>query len=185
MKREQLAVQLRTATGKGAARQMRLDGRIPAICYGTSIEEPIKISLTSKQANHLLSHGIQVVDLDIDGTTHSAIIKDYQKDPIKGNVEHIDFQIVAEDQTFKIDIPVKLLNTIKSHGVRMGGQLVKHVHKLPIRTTLAHMPDQIEVDIIDLTNKQSALVRNIQLEGVEILTPGSVAICSISKARAK
>ncbi len=184
MSKHKLTVETREITGKGAARQNRMIGKTPGICYGKSFE-PVKVLVDTKEANYLINHGVRIVDLTIGKDSKVALVKEIQSEPLSGKLVHIDFQIVEENEVFKTFVPVQLLNVQKSHGVRMGGQLVQHVYKLNVRTDLKHLPAAIEVDVLELSNTQSKLVRHLNIEGVEILSPASVAICSISKARSK
>lgn len=185
MSYHKVTAQLRDSIGKGEARRLRQAGKLPGVIYGKSIESQ-KISLSQKDVDYLISHNHRIVELNLsDDTTKVALVKEVQVDPIKNMPIHIDFQVVEENEHFKIHVPVRLENKIKSHGVRMGGQLVQHIYKLNVRSDLKHLPAEIVIDIIDLTNSQSSLVRDIKIEGVQILAPDSVAICSISKARAK
>lgn len=184
MSLHKLNADVRSNTGKGPARQSRMAGTLPGVAYGKSFD-PVKVTVDAKEAAYLVSHSIRVVELTMGETVKTAIVKEIQTDPINNKLVHIDFQVVEENETFKTFVPVNLLNKIKSHGVRMGGQLVQHVYKLKVKTDVKHLPNSIDIDIIDLSNQQSSLVRHLDIEGVEILSPESVAICSISKARAK
>ncbi len=184
MSAHKLNVELREATGKGPARQSRMAGTLPGVAYGKTFEA-VKVTVNAKEANYIVSHGIRLVELTMGEQTKAAIVKEVQSEPLNGKLVHIDFQVIEENESFKTYVPVKLLNTVKAHGVRMGGQLMQNIYKLKVKTDLKHLPSVIEVDVIDLSNQQSSLVRQLDIKGVEILSPDSVAICSISKARSK
>jgi large subunit ribosomal protein L25 len=163
---------------------MRREGIIPAVIYGKKVE-PVHIALTERDLKVYFDSHEHVIDLDVDGKSQKVIIKEVQNEPVKGLPLHIDFLNVENNVEFTTYVPVHLLNAEKAHGVKMGGQLRRNLHKLKIRTTLENLPEHVDIDIIDLDTQKSFLVRHLEGKAYSIITPESEAICSITKARSK
>jgi large subunit ribosomal protein L25 len=143
----------RESFGKGHARKIRAQGRIPAVIYGYE-EETIPISLSEKDMRKVLTAGWEttIVDLKIEGKTSrqcDAIIKDVQQHPATGKVLHVDFQFIRRGQKIRLDVPVSLSGDPR--GVKeMGGILEHGSRELAVRCMPRHIPDAIEIDVTEL-----------------------------------
>jgi large subunit ribosomal protein L25 len=150
-----LTVNRRNKTGKGVARKLRAQGRLPGICYGTNIE-PITLDLDGRAFRASLDPAKRqntVIDLTIeDGgkqfKTLAVMVKDYQIHPIRREITHVDF--VAVDLTQDVTVEVPLVFTGKAKGLTDGGTLHVVRHELVIRCKPSDIPNQIEVDISDM-----------------------------------
>jgi len=150
-----LTVNRRNKTGKGVARKLRAQGRLPGICYGTSIE-PITVDLDGRAFRASLDPAKRqntVIDLTIeDGgkqfKTLAVMVKDYQIHPIRREITHVDF--VAVDLTQDVTVEVPLVFTGKAKGLTDGGTLHVVRHELLIRCKPSAIPSQIDVDITDM-----------------------------------
>lgn len=150
-----LTVNRRNNTGKGVSRKLRAQGRLPGICYGTSIE-PISVDLDGRAFRASLDPAKRqntVIDLTIEDAgkqfkTLAVMVKDYQIHPIRREITHVDF--VAVDLTHDVTVPVPLEFTGKAKGLVDGGTLHVVRHELVIRCKPAEIPTKIEVDISDM-----------------------------------
>lgn len=167
-----LTVNRRNKTGKGVARKLRAQGRLPGICYGTSIE-PITVDLDGRAFRASLDPAKRqntVIDLTIeDGgnpfKTISVMVKDYQIHPIRREITHVDF--VAVDLTQDVTVEVPLVFTGKAKGLTEGGTLHVVRHELLIRCKPSAIPSQIEVDITEMDMGSVLHVSDLELpEGV-------------------
>ena len=167
-----LTVNRRNKTGKGVARKLRAQGRLPGICYGTSIE-PITVDLDGRAFRASLDPAKRqntVIDLTIeDGgkqfKTISVMVKDYQIHPIRREITHVDF--VAVDLTQDVTVEVPLVFTGKAKGLTEGGTLHVVRHELLIRCKPSAIPSQIEVDITEMDMGSVLHVSDLKLpEGV-------------------
>src|SRR3712207_5459237 len=115
-----LTAEVRERGGKGAARAVRRQGRIPAVIYGDK-KPPVPISLPSKEATMRLNAGgflTHVLTIDIAGEQVRVIPKDYQLDPVKDTLIHVDFLRVGAGTRLVVEIPVRFVNEDKSPGLR-------------------------------------------------------------------
>jgi large subunit ribosomal protein L25 len=147
-----LAVATRTDRGTARAGRLRKTGRIPAIVYGHG-SDPISVTVDAREFRTALSGeaGLNaLLDLHIDGgESHSALARELQRHPVKGTVQHIDFQIVDRNQAITVDVPVEI--TGEAHDVLVqGGQIVLDVGTLTVNATPATIPSVITIDVTEL-----------------------------------
>ena len=124
----------RPKAGKGAARAVRREGRVPGVIYGDS-KDPLAISLDFKElrqriyAGHFLT---TVFDLDVDGTKHRVIPRDFQLDPVKDNPIHVDFLRLGEGAKVRVRVPVHVINADQAPGVKRGGTVNIVTHTIAV-----------------------------------------------------
>lgn len=159
------------ATGSANARRLRREDSIPAVVYGQGME-PISISVARRDLRIALSGpaGMNtVLDLSVDGATYPAIVKEIQRHPVRRTVQHVDFiQInLAEDIT--VSVPVRLEGEAKA--VEQNDGFVDLVmNELEVTTTPRSIPDEIVVDITDMTMDSTITVADIVLPDGVIAT---------------
>lgn len=163
----------RAGEGKGEARKLRADNRIPGICYGKHLENPIPVSvdkikiaatLRGSDANDLFT--VSSEDSSIKGQL--VVVKDKQTDPLSEDLLHIDFLAVNKDEPIKATVTIELIG--KSKGVAEGGILQQPNRTLEIKCLPHKMPSVIEADVSDLAINDSLHVTDIKLpEGVEVV----------------
>jgi large subunit ribosomal protein L25 len=144
-----LAASVRSGTGKGAARSVRREGRIPGVVYGGG-EPPVPISLLWHDVNVLIYHGgflTTTFDLDIDGTKELVIPRDYQLDPVKDRPLHVDFLRIKKGSKIDVEIPVRVFNEEEAVGLKKGGVVNLVQHAIELKVAADAIPDAIEVDI--------------------------------------
>jgi large subunit ribosomal protein L25 len=161
-----LEAQVRKTTGNGPARELRREGRIPAILYGPKTD-PIMLSVDNKELEQIVkksSIGSVLLKLEIkNGQTgaHSAMVKELQIHPVTGQFLHVDFYEV--DLTRKINAMVPVTVTGKSQGVEDGGILQIVRRELEVFCLPTAIPEAIEVDISGLEIGGSIHVKEIAL----------------------
>ncbi|MFG6445159.1 50S ribosomal protein L25/general stress protein Ctc [Microbacterium sp. P06] len=100
--------ELRENFGKGFARRLRAEGKIPAVIYGHGTE-PKHVSLPGHQVSLLIRRANALLDLDIAGTPELALVKDVQKDPVRQIIEHIDLLVVKKGEKVSVDVPINVV----------------------------------------------------------------------------
>ena len=139
----------RDRVGKGIARSLRREGRIPAVIYGDK-KEPVKISLGANDANVEYNRGhmfTTLCDLDVDGDKHLVLARDVQLNPLTDIVEHIDFLRVNTKTKIAVDVPVHFINEEKSPGLDQKGVLNVVRYTVELVCGATNIPEQIEVNL--------------------------------------
>ncbi len=148
----ELKAEMRDGVGKGAARAVRRQGKIPAVIYGDK-KPPISIALPSKETTLRLHAGgflTHVATLDVDGEKIRVIPKDYQLDPVRDFVTHVDFLRVSAGTRLTLDVPVHFVNHAASPGLKRGGALNVVRHAIELYVPADAIPEAIEVDLSGL-----------------------------------
>ena len=165
----ELTAELRDGVGKGAARAVRRQGKVPAVIYGDR-KPPIPISLPIKeltlrlQAGGFLTH---ILNLDVGGEAIRVIPKDYQLDPVRDFLLHVDFLRIGEGARLTLDIPVHFINEAASPGLKRGGALNIVRHTIELHVPVDAIPEFIEVDLTGLDIGDSLHISAVTLpEGV-------------------
>jgi large subunit ribosomal protein L25 len=166
-----LSAQSRTSSGKGAARSLRRDGRLPAIIYGHA-REPQSLSIVARDFDRLLEKYAAentVIELQIEGSMSRTLIREIQRHPVKRNVLHVDFQELVAGERMVVNIPIVLQGV--PAGVRLAGGILSQVlQELECRVDPLNMPSSITVDVTEVTIGHSVHVSDISVpEGVEVL----------------
>jgi large subunit ribosomal protein L25 len=159
----------RQRTGKGGAREVRREGRVPGIVYGET-QEPQNIALESKVISKQIQTGhfrSTIFMLDVDGTKVRVIPRDVQLDPVRDFPIHVDFMRLSKDALVSVDVPVHFLNDAASPGLKRGGVLNVVRHDIPVRCPADKIPDHFTVDLTGLEIGDSIHISAIALpEGV-------------------
>lgn len=173
MKELNLTVQKREGTGKGINRRLRAGGEIPAVVYGPE-SDPIPVKIDYKTLYRIM-HGQSLstlINLEIEGdkdNPRKVIIRELQKDPVSGDLVHIDFHHIPLDKPLELTIAVK--TTGIPVGVKTFGGIVQQVKReIDISCLPSNIPDDVVLDISELNVGDALHVSDIHLENVEILT---------------
>jgi len=162
----ELKAERRSTIGKGPARSLRRDGKVPAVLYGSDIQ-PVSLSIQAKEIEVLLKNAKfnqQLINIDLgDGIRKPTMIKEIQLRPVKGDFLHIDFYEVKMDRKIRVHVPVVLKG--KCMGIEMGGLLQIIRRELEVLCYPGEIPESIEIDVTDLNIGNSVHVNDIQLEG--------------------
>ena len=124
---------------------------------------------------------VYVVNIDIDGEEHLAIMKELQFHPVTDAVLHVDFYAINEDKKVTIGIPVKLNGL--AQGVRDGGRLSLIVRKVDVSARYKDIPDTLNIDVTNMTIGNSIKVGDLDFEGIEMATSKDVVVCTIKATR--
>ena len=170
----------REGRGKGPARRLRADGKVPGVLYGHGVE-PVAISLSSQDLLHFFhaTHGAaMVVDLEIDGTVHLAIPREIQRDHLRGRYVHIDFLEVRRDE--KVRMSVEIHETGEAPGVKTGGVIEHHLREVEIECLPGDVPEQITADVGELELGDMLRLADITApSGVTFLTDLTTPVISV------
>lgn len=187
MKEISLSGSKRATVGKKSTKLLRKEGLVPCNLYGLATEDgkpvalPIAIDEKSLGKAVFTPH-IYVVNLNIDGEPHTAVIKELQFHPVTDRVLHVDFLEVTETKPITIGIPVKLVGL--AEGVRSGGRMSLSIRKIEVTAPYKRIPEQLEVDVTHLKIGKSIKVGELSFEGLEIATGKDVIVCSVKMTRA-
>jgi large subunit ribosomal protein L25 len=163
MKDHVLDIQVREGTGKGVARKLRSDGFIPAVLYGHRGTKKLSLRVLDFENLFLEIGEHSIITLNIDGKEKAeVIVKDYQLDPLKKNIIHVDFYEIEKGKKLRTEIPIKVTGTSK--GVKKGGILEVFIRDLEIECLPKDIPDSIVVDVNDLEVGDSIHVKDIKVD---------------------
>lgn len=186
MEAKKLATEARDVTGKGAARQLRLVGRIPAVLYGGKAES-VSLTISPKELAAALSgehRRNQLIELDIAGEGQLAIVQELQVDPVSRAPLHVDFKRVDVDTPVARKVPFTV--TGRAAGVVSGGDLRVLYRFLPVSAPPHKMPAKIEVDVSPMQIGDSVQVKGLALEeGVTVTLPEERNVVSVTISRRK
>ena len=171
----------RENVGKRDAKELRYEGKVPAVLYGG--KEQFHFAIDAPALKGLVySADVNFVDLNIDGKITKAIMKDIQFHPLTEKIVHIDFLQLFDDKAVTIEIPVKLTGT--SPGVKEGGKLVQKLRKLRVNALPKDMPQFVEVALEPLEVGKSVRVRDLQAKGYTITNVQEDTVVSVIMSRA-
>lgn len=184
MKELNLTAVKRDGTGKGVNRRLRQTGEIPAIVYGPDTA-PISVKLNYKELYRTL-HGAplsNIINLTIEGDDNpvrKVLIREIQKNPVTGELVHLDFHHIAMDRPITLTVPVETVGI--PIGVKNFGGIVEHIRRdVEISCLPAYIPELIEIDISELNIGASLHVANLKVENVTILTdPGQTIVTVVA-----
>jgi large subunit ribosomal protein L25 len=164
MERFELQSSVRSDAGKGVARKLRVEGRLPAVLYGRR-EAPVGLSVAEVDVRNILRKhpDSAIVDLTVAGTggsTLNAIIRDVQRHPASGRILHVDLQRISLDEQIRVEVHIEVQGT--PAGVKEQGGVLEHgTRTLNVMTLPTDIPNSIVVDVSALRIHDSARVRDI------------------------
>lgn len=185
MEAVKLEAQVRANTGKTYARQIRKEGRVPAILYGKEIEsKPIEVSAKDLE-KLLVTHGVNaLVKLQVagEGEEHATLIREVQRHPVRGDIYHVDFYKISLKDKLHTVVPIQL--TGEPEGVRDGGILQYGIKEVEVECLPTNIPEYFEADISGLKIGDTFTVGDLESpEGVEILSEESSIIATVVPPR--
>jgi large subunit ribosomal protein L25 len=160
-----LAATVRSGTGKGAARSVRREGKIPGVIYGGG-EAPTPISLSYRDLNKLIYAGhflTTIFEIDIDGRKERAIPRDYQLDVVRDTPLHVDFLRLKAGSKIKVGVPVHFLNQDTAPGIKRGGSLNVVLHTIELMAPADNIPEAISIDLAGLDFNDSVHIGAVKL----------------------
>lgn len=144
-----LKAELRDRSGKGAARALRREGKLPAVIYGDK-KEPVGIALDANEMKKLVFGGgfmTTIFEIEAGKTKERVLPRDFQLDPVKDFLIHIDFLRVSKDSVISVEVPVHFHNEEKSPGIKKGGVLNIVRHAVELYVPADKIPDALDVDL--------------------------------------
>ena len=181
-----LSAETGRATGSAASRRLRAADRIPAVLYGHGME-PISLSVARRDLRVALSGPAgqnTILSLNISGTSYNAIVKEMQRHPVRRTVAHIDFVQINLSEEITMQVPVHLVGTAKA-VVSAGGLVDPAVDTIEVRTTPANVPNEISIDISDLTPDSVIRLSDIPMPaGVSAIGDPEMPVVTVLMSRA-
>ncbi len=208
MKTFQLSAKPRTSLGKKATKALRSEGLIPVVLNGGAIvdlpytgtlnegEKIVTIDnagtkglittdlVVSQEAVRKLVYTPEIfaIELDVEGKTRMAVLKDIQFHPVKDTILHIDLLEVKEDKPVVIEVPVKLEG--HAEGVKAGGKLTLSMKKLKVRAPYTAVPERLVINVDSLGLGKSMQVGDIHFDGLELVNAKNAVGCAVQLTRA-
>lgn len=178
----------RALSRRAGAKRLRESGRVPAIIYGRQAQ-PQNLEILAKEMETLIQHSISenlLVDLAVKDDARPkrlALVQEVQHHPLSGDILHVDFHEVAENEKVTIMVPVETVG--EAEGVKTGGGVLEHVlFKIKARALPKDLPELITVDVSHLNIGQAVHLGEIKApEGVEILGDKKVPVIAVAAPR--
>lgn len=170
-----VAAELRTNFGKGFARRLRAGGQVPAVLYGHGTE-PVHLALPTHQLSLIVRRANALLELNYDGVTQLALIKDVQKDPVLQIIEHIDLLVVKAGEKLIVDVPVVIV------GEPFSGAIANQdAATISLEVEATNIPDTIEVDVDGLQDGAHVTAADLKLpKGAALAVEGDLLIVGIT-----
>jgi len=171
---------------KNAARRVRVAGRIPAVVYGAG-KESVAVSVDPKVITKILhsdSGHNTIFDLDVTGATIAkAMIVDWQREPVKGALLHIDLKRIAMDKAMRVSVPIQLIGV--PVGVKAQGGILEHVlREVEIECLPSDIPGHLDVDVSNLEMNQAIHVSDLPHSGsIKFLDDEGLTVAHVSAIR--
>jgi large subunit ribosomal protein L25 len=181
MSEVKLTAERRSEFGKGAARRIRRDNKVPGVLYGHGTD-PVHVTLPGHELLLALRTPNVLISLDLGGTNELAIPKAVQRDPLKGFLEHVDLLLVKRGEKVNVEIPVHTEGDLAP-----GAYLLEHVlNALPVEAEATHIPESVSVSIEGLSAGDSVLAKDITLpSGTTLAVEDDTVVLQILAAQAE
>lgn len=188
MQHVSLAAESRTNTGKGAARSLRREGKVPAVIYGHALaSRPLAVEQRALgKLLEVIGGEAALLDVSIDGAAPiTALVREVQRNPVRRtDVIHLDLYAVVADEPIEVEIPVHIIGT--AEGVRnQGGVLDHHLHHILLKVLPGEIPDHIEIDVTNLNLGHAIHISDITVAKGEIMNDSTVSVVSVIMSRAE
>jgi large subunit ribosomal protein L25 len=163
---------------------MRKQGLVPGVLYGNG--EPVAISIAERELRRALTgggglHAILDVEIDGKGETHASILKEYQVDPVRGGVTHVDLQEVRLDRAIEASVAVQLLGGEDAPGVREGGVLSQPLREVTVEALPLEVPEHLELDVSQMDIGATLRISDLIVpDGVAFLDDPEMVVATIT-----
>lgn len=181
MSEVKISAELRSEFGKGAARRIRRDNKVPGVLYGHG-SDPIHVTLPGHDLLMALRTPNVLLALDIEGKKELAIPKAAQRDPLKGFLEHVDLLLVKRGEKVTVEVPV-----VAEGELAPGGNLLEHVlNALPVEAEATHIPESFKVSVEGLEAGASVSAKDVELpKGVTLAVDEDAVVLQVLAAQAE
>ncbi|WP_370290958.1 50S ribosomal protein L25/general stress protein Ctc [Nocardioides sp.] len=179
MSTEKITAEVRTEFGKGAARRIRREHKVPAVVYGHG-NDPIHLTLPGHDTMMALKHGgaNALLELEFDGTTQLALTKQVQVDPVRRVLEHVDFVAVKRGEKVTVDVPVVVVGDAKPETL-----VVTENATVQIEAEATNIPETFEIDVTDAEVGTQFLAEQIALpNGATLLSDADLLVVNVTAA---
>lgn len=182
MKEITLIAEKREGKGKEASHKVRQNGNIPGVIYGPETD-PVTVAVKTNELANLIrreGHTNMLIDLNINGekSPRKVIIRELQRDPVTGIPKHIDLYQVSLKRKLHLSVQVNLIGI--PDGVKNSGGILQQVRReIEIACLPSAIPDNVEIDVSEMTIGDSVHVEEISLEDVDILTDKQLTIATV------
>ena len=174
----------RTDTGKGRVGRLRRSGSLPAVMYGHG-EPSVMLAMSTHEFDRLLDRirgHSQIVEVEIDGQhPQKCVIKTLQRNPVTGNLLHVDFQKVHAVEKITMNVPV--IVTGAAEGVKQGGMLDHVLRTVPVRATIDAIPEHFQIDVTTLKIDHSIHIKDLGRPDLEYALPVDSPIVTVLSPR--
>ena len=180
MSADKIKAESRTEFGKGAARRIRREHKVPAVVYGHG-NDPIHLSLPGHETMMALKHGGSnaLLELDIEGETQLALTKQVQIDPIRRHLEHVDFVAVRRGEKVTVDVPIHVVGEAARETL-----VVTENATVQVEAEATHIPETFEVDVTDAEAGTQFLAGSLTLpSGTTLLTDAETLVVNVTAAQ--
>ncbi|WP_036965116.1 50S ribosomal protein L25/general stress protein Ctc [Promicromonospora kroppenstedtii] len=173
-----LAAEPRTEFGKGAARRIRRDNKIPAVLYGHGTD-PVHVTLPGHESMLALRQTNVLLNIEVDGKGQLAVAKDVQRDPVRNVIEHIDLQVVRAGEKITVDISVNIVGESAPGTIHLVEE-----QTLSVEAEATHLPESVEVSIEGLESGAQVHAGEVTLPaGSTLLTDPNAVVVLITEPR--
>jgi len=178
----ELKATARPSVGKGAARAERRAGKVPGVIYGNN-QPPLPISVEDKELRQRILAGrflTTIYDIELEGKKHRVIPRDFHLDPVRDFPIHVDFMRLGEGASIRISVPLHVVKSESSPGVKRGGTVNIVTHSIELECSVDNIPQYVEADASGLEIGYSLHLANIKLPaGVKSLTRENATLVTI------
>jgi large subunit ribosomal protein L25 len=179
---KELKATARPSVGKGAARAERRAGKVPGVIYGNH-QPPLAISVDDRELRQRILAGrflTTVYDIDLDGSKHRVIPRDFHLDPVRDFPIHVDFMRLGEGATIRVSVPLHVVRAEGSPGVKRGGTVNIVTHSIDIECSVDNIPQYVEADVGALEINHSLHLSDVKLPaGVKSLAREDATLVTI------
>lgn len=173
-----LAAEPRTEFGKGAARRIRRDNKIPAVLYGHG-DDPVHVTLRGHESMLALRQTNVLLNIQLDGKGQLAVAKDVQRDPVRNVIEHIDLQVVSAGETITVDISVNIVGESAPGTIHLVEE-----QTLSVEAEATHLPESVDVSIEGLEAGAQVHASEVTLpSGSTLLTDPDAVVVLVTEPR--
>jgi len=182
--RTKLTVAPREHLGSRESRRLRRQGIVPGVLYGSG--EPVAIAVPERELRRALTgegglHSILDVEIEGAAKAHASILKEYQIDPVRGGVTHVDLQEVRLDRPIQASVTVHLIGGEDTPGVREGGVLSQPLRELSVQALPLEVPERIELDVSEMEIGGTLRVGDVAVpDGVTLLDDAETVLATVT-----
>ena len=184
----ELKAEAREQVGKGSARAVRRQGKVPAVIYGDK-QPPLSIAIDTKETFKRLHAGgflTHIASIKLDGAVLRVLPRDYQLDPVTDALTHVDFIRVSDTTKVKVAVPVHFLNQAGSPGIGRGGALNIVAHEVELLVSANAIPEHLDVDLAGTDIGDAIHISQVKLPaGASLVDHDDFVLCSIAGAGAE